>query len=253
MDTTNMHSFFSSIFALAPTGFMGIGIGYWFIMGGTMLVSWLVSSTLKRRFAQHSQNPINFTGAQIAEMMLRAHGIHDVHILQVNGQLTDHYDPINKTVNLSEPVYHINSVAAAAVAAHEVGHAVQHQQAYRWLSLRSKMVPTVNIASQIMNFVMMIGLFGAVFMRSPSMLLVLCACMAVTTLFALITLPVEFDASQRALAWMQRSGIANRMDQEGAKNALFWASMTYVVGALSSAAYLLYFLLQFLGANRDES
>jgi uncharacterized protein len=247
-----MHSLLPSIIAQTSTGFMGIGIGYWIIMGATMLISWLVSSTLKKRFAHHSQTPINFTGAQIAEMMLRAHGITDVQILQVNGQLTDHYDPVKKTVNLSEPVYHVNSVAAAAVAAHEVGHAVQHQQAYRWLSLRSKMVPAVNVANQMMNIVMMIGMFGAAFMRSPSMLILTCACLVVTTLFSIITLPVEFDASNRALAWMERSGIAGRTDQDGAKNALFWASMTYVVGALSSAAYLLYFLLQFLGANRDD-
>ena len=231
---------------------MGIGMGYWFIMGTTMLASLLVSSTLKRRFAQHSQTPINFTGAQIAEMMLRAHGIHDVQIMHVNGQLTDHYDPVRQTVNLSEPVYQVNSVAAAAVAAHEVGHAVQHKEAYRWLSFRSKMVPAVNIASQLMNVVMTLGMVGAVYMQNGSMLMILVACIAVTTLFAVLTLPVEFDASRRALAWMQRSGVAGSIDQASAKNALFWASMTYVVAALSSATMLLYFLMQLLGSRREE-
>ena len=136
---------------------MGIGMGYWVIMGGTMLLSFLISNTLKRRFNQYSQIPLRVTGAEVAEMMLRSHGIRDVKVVQVNGHLTDHYDPTQKTVNLSESVYHMNSVAAAAVAAHECGHAVQHQQAYAWLGFRSRMVPIVNLASQLMNLVMILG------------------------------------------------------------------------------------------------
>jgi Zn-dependent membrane protease YugP len=235
-----------------PLGFFGIPISYWLIMGATMIASLWVSSTLKRRFAEHSQAIIHFTGAQVAEMMLRSHGINDVRIIQVNGHLTDHYDPVSKTVNLSESVYHENNVAAAAVAAHEVGHAVQHQQAYKWLNFRSKMVPAVNIASQMLNYFMIMSMFGAAMMQSGFMLLLFIACMAVTTFFAMVTLPVEIDASRRALAWMERSGISSSIDHDRAKNALHWAAMTYVVGALSSAAMLLYYVMQLLGTNRDE-
>lgn len=227
-------------------------MGYWFVLGGTMLLSFLISSTLKRRFQEHSQVPLRVSGAQVAEMMLRESGIHDVKVLHVPGHLTDHYDPVNKTVNLSEAVYHQCNVAAAAVAAHECGHAVQHKTAYRWLGFRSKMVPAVNVASQLMNVVMMLGVFGMFAMGQGWMIWLLVACLGVTTAFALITLPVEFDASRRAMAWLGRSGLANAIEHKRAGNALFWAAMTYVAGAIGSAAMLVYYLMQILGARREE-
>lgn len=229
---------------------LGISMTYWIILGGTMLLSWLISSTLKRRFAQHSQVPLRVTGAEVAAMMLRSHGITDVQITQVNGHLTDHYDPINKTVNLSESVYHMNNVAAAAVAAHECGHAVQHKQAYAWLTMRSRMVPIVNLASQLMNVVMLIGFIGMFAMGNGALLWVIVACLSVTTAFSLVTLPVEFDASRRAMVWLESSGLANSMEHGRAKNALFWAAMTYVAAAVGSAAMLMYYLFQLLG-RRD--
>ncbi len=211
-----------------------------------MLLSFLVSSTLKRRFTEYSQIPLRLTGAEVAEMMLRSHGIRDVRVIQVNGHLTDHYDPIQKTVNLSESVYHMNSVAAAAVAAHECGHAVQHQQAYAWLGFRSRMVPIVNLASQMMNLVMILGVVGMFALGNGMLIWVIVGCLAVTTAFSLVTLPVEFDASNRALAWLESSGLASSMEHERAKNALFWAAMTYVAGAVGSAAMLMYYLMQAL-------
>jgi hypothetical protein len=231
-------------------GPMGIGMGYWLVMGGTMLLSFLISSTLKRRFHEYSQIPLRVTGAEVAEMMLRSHGIRDVRVIQVNGHLTDHYDPIQKTINLSESVYHMNTVAAAAVAAHECGHAVQHQQAYAWLGLRSRMVPIVNLASQLMNLVMFLGFIGMFALGNGMLIWVIVGCLAVTTAFSLVTLPVEFDASNRALAWLETSGLANSMEHGRAKNALFWAAMTYVAAAIGSAAMLLYYLMQALG-RRD--
>jgi Zn-dependent membrane protease YugP len=233
-------------------GFMGIPMGYILIMGGTMLLSFLVSSTLKRRFNEYSQIPLRVTGAQVAEMMLRQSGIHDVRVIHTPGHLTDHYDPTNKTVNLSESVYHHNSVAAAAVAAHECGHAVQHQKAYAWLGFRSRMVPMVNIASKVMNMVMILGVVGMFAMGNGALIWVIVACLAVTTAFALITLPVEFDASRRAMVWLESSGLANSMEHDRAKNALFWAAMTYVAGAIGSAAMLVYYLMQVMGARREE-
>ena len=205
---------------------------------------------LKRRFAEYSQIPLRLTGAQIAEEMLRQNGISDVRVISVPGQLTDHYDPVQKTVNLSEPVYHVNSVAAAAVAAHECGHALQHQQAYAWLEFRSKMVPAVQFSSKILNFVMIAGLLGIGLMQSATMLWIWVGLFAVTTVFSIVTLPVEFDASRRALAWLESSGIAASMEHEKAKNALFWAAMTYVAAAVGSVAQLLYFLMLALG-RRD--
>ena len=212
-----------------------------------MLVSYMVSSTLKRRFTEYSQIPIRYTGAQVAEMMLRQNGITDVKIISTEGQLTDHYDPSNKTVNLSESVYSVNSVAAAAVAAHECGHAVQHQQAYVWLGLRSKLVPAVQFSSQMLNYVMIASFLGMSVFNSPTLIWVWVALFAVTTAFSFVTLPVEFDASRRALVWMESSGIAASMEHEKARNALFWAAMTYVAGAIGSLAQLLYYLMMALG------
>jgi uncharacterized protein len=229
---------------------LGISMTYWIILGGTMLLSWLISSTLKRRFAEHSEVPLRVSGAEVAEMMLRSHGIQDVKVTQVNGHLTDHYDPINKTVNLSEAVYHMRNVAAAAVAAHECGHAVQHQQAYAWLGMRSRMVPVVSFASQLMNIVMLLGFVGMFAFGNTTFLWVIVGCLTVTTAFSIVTLPVEFDASRRAMVWLNSSGLANSMEQGRAQNALFWAAMTYVAAAVGSAAMLLYYLFQLLG-RRD--
>lgn len=217
-----------------------------------MLLSFLISSTLKRRFHEHSQVPLRVSGAEVAEMMLRENGINDVKVVHVPGHLTDHYDPINRTVNLSEAVYHMRNVAAAAVAAHECGHAVQHKMAYPWLGFRSKMVPAVNVASQLMNVVMLLGVVGMFALGQGWLIWAMVACLAVTTAFALITLPVEFDASNRAMAWLGRSGLANTMEHDKAKNALFWAAMTYVAGAVGSAAMLVYYLMQIVGARREE-
>lgn len=236
-----------SQYMYAPGGF---SITYIVIIGATMIASMLVSGMLKSRFREYSEIPIGLTGAQVAEKMLRQNGINDVKVISVPGQLTDHYDPTKKTVNLSEPVYHMNSVAAAAVAAHECGHALQHQQAYAWLGLRSKMVPAVQLSSKLLNFVLIASLLGIGVMHSATMLWVWVALFAVTTAFSLVTLPVEFDASKRALAWMERSGIAASMQHEKAKNALFWAAMTYVAAAVGSVAQLLYFLMLALG-RRD--
>jgi Zn-dependent membrane protease YugP len=232
----------------APGGFSPL---YLLIIGGTMVVSMLISGMLKRRFNQYSQIPIRMTGAQIAEAMLRQNGINDVQVISTPGQLTDHYDPIKKTVNLSEPVYHMNTVAAAAVAAHECGHALQHQQAYAWLGLRSKMVPAVEISSKALNFIMIAGLLGIGLMQNPLFLWIWVGLFAVTTLFSIITLPVEFDASRRALVWLEGSGIAASMEHEKAKNALFWAAMTYVAAAVGSVAQLLYFLMMALGRRNE--
>lgn len=228
----------------------GFGLTYWLIIGGSMLVSFLISSTLKRRFAEYSQIPTRLSGAEVAEMMLRQNGINDVQVISVPGQLTDHYDPTKKTVNLSEGVYGQNSVAAAAVAAHECGHAVQHKQAYIWLGLRSKMVPAVQLSSNLLNYLMWASLLGMGLFNSPMMLWGWVALFGVTTLFAIVTLPVEFDASRRALIWMESSGIAPHIDHKRAKNALFWAAMTYVAAAVGSIAQFLYFLMMATG-RRD--
>ena len=236
--------------AVLPYGIGGISPIYWLIIGVTFLASMLISSTLKRRFSEYSQMPLRMTGAQIAEQMLRDNGITDVRVVSVPGQLTDHYDPMKKTVNLSEPVYHMNSVAAAAVAAHECGHAVQHQQAYVWLGLRSKMVPAVQFSSKILNFIMIAGLLGVGLMQNTTMLWTWVGLFAVTTLFSIVTLPVEFDASNRALVWLENSGIAASMEHDKAKNALFWAAMTYVAAAIGSLAQLAYFVMMAL--NRRE-
>ena len=224
---------------------------YWIIIGATFLVSMLVSSTLKRRFNEYSQIPLRVTGAQVAEAMLRQHGISDVKVISTPGQLTDHYDPVSKTVNLSESVYGMNSVAAAAVAAHECGHAVQHQQAYHWLTFRSKMVQAVQFSSKLWTWLMILSVFGAVAL-GPTMIWIWVALFSVTTLFAVITLPVEFDASRRALVWLESSGLAASMEHEKAKNALFWAAMTYVAAAVGSLAQLAYFLMIALGGRREE-
>ncbi len=231
----------------------GFPLTYIVIIGVSMLASFLISGTLKRRFTQYSQIPIRMTGAQIAEAMLRQHGINDVQVICTPGHLTDHYDPRKKTVNLSEAVYSVNSVAAAAVAAHECGHAVQHQQAYHWLGLRSKLVPAVEFSSKMLNWLMIIGILGIGVAGSPMMLWAWVVLFGITTVFSVITLPVEFDASRRALAWMESSGVAASMEHEKAKNALFWAAMTYFAAAVGSIAQFAYFLMMALGGRRNEN
>ncbi len=224
-----------------------------------MLVSMWVSSKLKSKFQHYSgvQLQNNMSGAEIAARMLADHGISDVKITHVQGELTDHYNPMNKTVNLSESVYHQRNAAAAAVAAHECGHAVQHAEAYAMLGLRSKMVPLVNISATIMNIVNMFMFVFAGFLfysKSPmatGVLLIIIAANIFITLFALVTLPVEFDASRRALVWMESKGIVTTREHEGAKDSLKWAAMTYVVAAAGALANLMYFVSMFLGRRDD--
>ncbi len=215
-----------------------------------MLASWLVSWRLKSKFQQYSQIPLSsgLTGREVAEMMLRDNGITDVRVISVAGRLTDHYNPADKTVNLSEYVYEARSAAAAAVAAHECGHAVQHAQAYSFLKFRSAMVPALSIASRYMQWILLIGIF--MLQTTPIPLAIGVALFALTTLFSFVTLPVEFDASRRALAWIDRRGIVTSQEHGMAKDALKWAAMTYVVAALGSLATLLYYASLLMG-RRD--
>ena len=211
-----------------------------------MLVSWMVSYRLKSKFRKYSQTPLraNLTGAQVAEMMLRDYGINDVKVVSVGGQLTDHYNPATKTVNLSEVVYGARNAAATAVAAHECGHAVQHATAYSWLTMRSKLVPVVSVSSRWMQWILLAGI---IFINTfPQLLLVGILMFATTTLFSFITLPVEYDASKRALAWIDQKGIVTSQEHEAAKDALKWAARTYVVAAIGSLATLLYYLSIFM-------
>lgn len=218
-----------------------------------MLIGMAVSSTLRRKFRRYSQVQLNMnlTGAEVARLMLADNGIHDVQVVSVQGQLTDHYNPVTKTVNLSEGVYNGRSAAAAAVAAHECGHAVQHARAYSMLELRSAMVPIQNVSAKVINILFMMMLFGAFAIEGflSTGLLIIIACYGVFTLFAFITLPVEFDASKRALAWVEARGIVTPREHDMAKDALKWAAMTYVVAALGSLATLAYYVMMFLGSR----
>ncbi|TPN87539.1 zinc metallopeptidase [Aquimarina algicola] len=229
-------------------------IGYYVIAGIIFLVSSYVSNKLKRKFKKYSNIHLQngLSGAEIATKMLQDNGIHDVQVISTPGMLTDHYNPLNKTVNLSEGVYHQRNAAAAAVAAHEVGHAVQHASAYSWLTMRSKIVPAVGIASKFSNIVIMGGLvLSATGMALGNMVFLLGILLfAVTTLFTFITLPVEYDASKRALAWLENKNMVTRQEYAGAKDALKWAARTYLVAALGSLATLLYFISIFL--NRRD-
>lgn len=211
-----------------------------------MGASWLVSYRLKSKFEKYSELHLQngMSGKEIAEKMLADHGIRDVRVISVEGQLTDHYNPADKTVNLSEAVYNQRNAAAAAVAAHECGHAVQHATAYSWLEMRSKLVPVVSVAS---NFVQWILLAGILMIKAfPQLLLVGIVLFALTTLFSVITLPVEYDASNRALAWLENKQMLNREEHAGAKDALNWAARTYVVAAIGSIATLLYYVMVYL-------
>lgn len=220
------------------------------IFGVFMLLSWLISMQLKSKFKKYSTVPINqnLTGKEVAEKMLRDNGISDVKVVSTPGMLSDHYNPLTKTVNLSEGVYASSNVAAAAVAAHECGHAVQHATAYSWLTMRSKLVPVVSFASNWVQWVLLAGvLLIEVF---PQLLLLGIILFALTTLFSFITLPVEINATNRALVWLNTSGITNVQNHDKAQDALRWAAYTYVIAALGSLATLLYYIMIFLG-RRD--
>lgn len=226
-------------------------LGIYFISIVFMLIGWLVSMRLKSKFKQYSMETIgsNMSGAEIASKMLSDNGINDVKIISVEGQLTDHYNPMQKTVNLSHDVYHGRNAAAAAVAAHECGHAVQHARAYTWLNLRSALVPVVSIASTWMPWILLGGVI--LLSRFPQLLLAGIVMFGLTTLFSLITLPVEFDASRRALVWLESSRMVNNTEHAKAKDALWWAAMTYVVAALQALATLLYYIMIYMGGRRN--
>ncbi len=223
---------------------------YYILIGAIMVISAIVSRVLARRFEKYSDVPLRngLTGAQVAQKMLEANGIHDVEIGHVSGSLTDHYNPTDKTLNLSDPVYGTCSIAAAAVAAHECGHAVQHAKGYRPLRMRSKLVPAVNFANTAVQWVLLAGI--ALINIVPSLIWVGVGLFAVTTLFSLITLPVEINASQRAIRWLDHAGIADAETLPMAKDALKWAAYTYVSAALGSVFTLLYYILIALSGRR---
>ena len=216
---------------------------YWVLLIGIMGASWLVTNRLKSKFEKYSKLHLQngMSGAEIAEKMLADHGIRDVKVISTPGRLTDHYNPADKTVNLSEGVYNERNAAAAAIAAHECGHAVQHATAYSWLQMRSTLVPVVSVAS---NWVQWILIAGILMIRTfPQLLLIGIIVFAATTLFSIITLPVEYDASKRALAWLENKRMLNQQEHVAAKDALSWAARTYVVAAIGSIATLLYYVM----------
>lgn len=229
---------------------------YYVILGAIALVSWLVSNRLQSKFEYYSKVHLRngMSGAEIAQKMLEDHGIRDVKVISTSGRLTDHYNPMDKTVNLSEAVYNQRNAAAAAVAAHECGHAVQHAQAYSWLTLRSKLVPAVNVSSNLSQWLILGGfLLGAAAKVGFGYWVALIGVIlfAVTTAFAFITLPVEYDASNRALAWLKNKNIVSQQEYAGAEDSLKWAARTYVVAALGSLAQLLYWVYRLMGSNRE--
>lgn len=226
---------------------------YYLIIGAVFLISMFVQSRLRSKFEFYSKVHLRngMSGKEVAEKMLRDNGINDVQVISVPGQLTDHYNPENKTVNLSEAVYMQRNAAAAAVAAHECGHAVQHAVGYSMLQFRSKMVPVVNISSRLLQFVLMGGILVMAMSGNKTILAVGVVLFAITTLFAFITLPVEYDASNRALKWLKTTGTVTAEEYEGAEDSLKWAARTYVVAALGSLAQLIYFA-SMLSGNRRE-
>lgn len=234
-----------------------IGGGYILITVLFMLLGMIISGVLKNKFRKYSEEHLtkDLTGAEIARLMLADNGIHDVQVTSVPGELSDHYNPATKVVNLSEGVYHGRNAAAAAVAAHECGHAVQHANAYSMLKLRSAMVPIQNISSRIINMVFLMMMFGTFAIHGlfslQTALLVVIACYGVFALFALITLPVEFDASKRALAWIENRSIVTPQEHDMAKDALKWAALTYVVAAVGALTMLFYWIMLFMG-SRDR-
>lgn len=217
---------------------------YWIIFGGIALLSWLIQSNLQSKFDEYSKTPISMTGKEVAEKMLHDNGIYDVKVMSVSGKLTDHYDPTNKTLNLSDVVYNCNNVAAAAVAAHECGHAVQHATAYSFLKMRSAMVPAVQFSSQWMQWVLLGGML--LINIFPQLLLIGILMFAMTTLFSFVTLPVEIDASKRAVNWLEKAGITTYETTPMATGALRAAAYTYVVAALGSLANLLYYVMIYM-------
>lgn len=233
---------------------MGIFGGYYLIAGVMFLVGMIVSNRLKAKFNEYSQIPLQkgLSGKQVAESMLHDHGIYDVEVISVQGFLSDHYNPVDKTVNLSPEVYEGRSISSAAVAAHECGHAVQHATQYSMLQMRSKMVPAVKIGTSLSQWIIMAGIgmmgFGH---GNQTIFLIGILLFSLSTIFSLITLPVEFDASNRALAWMEERGITSAGEHDQAKDALKWAARTYVVAAVSSVATLIYYILIFMNRSRD--
>lgn len=235
---------------------MIIGLEYYIILGAIALLSFIVSSRLKSKFEHYSKVHLRngMSGAEIAEKMLHDNGIYDVRVISTPGRLTDHYNPLDKTVNLSEAVYNQRNAAAAAVAAHEVGHAVQHATAYAMLAFRSKMVPMVNVASNLSQILLFMGILLAAgsglgfgfYMAVTGLVLY-----GITTLFTFITLPVEYDASNRALAWLKNKNMLSQQEYAGAEDSLKWAARTYVVAAIGSLAMLVYFGLKIFGGSRD--
>lgn len=228
--------------------------GYYILIGAVMLASWAVSNTLKRKFAKYSKVQLRngMSGAEVAQKMLADHGISDVEVISTPGRLTDHYNPKNKTVNLSEAVYNQRNAAAAAVAAHEVGHAVQHAQAYSWLQMRSTLVPMVSVTSGMSQWLIIGGLVlgGAAGLGLGWWVAVAgLVMMGAATLFSFITLPVEYDASNRALAWLKNKNIVTPDEYKGSEDALKWAARTYLVAAIGALANLLYWALQVFGRD----
>lgn len=223
-----------------------MGMSYIVLAGAIMLASWLVSSRLKSKFEHYSKLHLQngMSGAEIAEKMLADHGIRNVSVISTPGRLTDHYNPTDRTVNLSEAVYNQRNAAAAAVAAHEVGHAVQHAQAYSWLTMRSKLVPVVQVASSFVQWILLAGIL--LINTFPQLLLVGIVVFSATTLFSVITLPVEYDASNRALAWLENKRMLTQQEHDGAKDALKWAARTYVVAAIGSIGTLLYYVMIYM-------
>lgn len=219
------------------------------------VIGFIISGTLKSKFAKYSKTPMRagLSGKEVAEKMLRDHNVQEVKVVSVEGQLTDHYNPATRTVNLSRNVYEGNHIAAAAVAAHECGHAIQHARGYAWLQMRSSLVPVVNIGASILNFVVIaiaITAFAAPALTNLGLLIMIIA-QALITIFTLITLPVEIDASKRALVWLESSRLSSGQEQVQAKDALTWAGLTYLAAALGALVTLLYLVLQFMG-RRDE-
>ncbi len=233
---------------------MGAYMGYWILAGILFLLGTAVSGQLKRKFHKYSQIPLSegLSGKEVAERMLHENGIYDVQVVSVGGFLSDHYNPANRTVNLSPDVYAGRSISAAAVAAHECGHAIQHAQAYSMLKFRSALVPIVNVTTSISQWVLLAGLgvlgFGG---GNQTVLLIGIALFAFSTLFSLVTLPVEYDASNRALKWMETTGLTHRAEHDQAADALKWAARTYLVAAISAIATLVYYILVFTNRSRD--
>lgn len=227
--------------------------GYHILIAGIALVSWLVSNRLQSKFDYYSKIHLRngMSGAEIAEQMLRDHGIYDVKVISTPGRLTDHYNPVDKTVNLSEAVYNQRNAAAAAVAAHECGHAVQHATAYSWLTMRSQMVPIVNVSSSLSQWLIIGGLILGIASKGLSIGYIVAVIglilMGIATAFSLITLPVEYDASNRALAWLKNKNMVSQQEYAGAEDSLKWAARTYLVAAIGAVASMLYWALQVFG------